>query len=124
MPELEAYQIEYNEFIVGYKKGAADPESVGFLIVRIAQYYSEFTIKTAEAEIAFNDVASTIVDQIDEGSGKTISVAKADKYADATKEAHTLDRAKAHLSNLEQIINALKSLQKGVLNEYAHQGVT
>ena len=124
MAELETYQIEYNEFIAGYKKGAADPESVGFLIVRMAQYFSEANIKVAEAEVAFNKVASTIADQIDEGSGKTISVAKADKYADATPEGNLLDMNKAHLSNLEQIINALKSLQKGVLNEYAHQGLT
>lgn len=120
--ELQAYQIEYKEFMDKYKKGATDGEDVGALISRLAQYFSTKNIAVSIKENAVAKKAAEIVNSFDDNTGKAISVAKADLVIKATPEAEALSTEKAHLQNIEQYINALKYLQKGLLNEYAHLG--
>ena len=38
-PSMLDYRTEYSEFIKRYPKEEIDPEEVGFLIVRMAQYF-------------------------------------------------------------------------------------
>jgi len=119
--EKEQYQIEYEEFIKDYASGVTTGEGVGIVIARLAQYFTEANLNHAQALIKFNGIASIVEERIEE-SGKPISNAKAKVVSAATPESATLIFAKAHLDNIEQKINSLKSLQKGILNEYSHMG--
>ena len=121
--EKHAYVDLYNSFLSDYKRGMVSGEEVGEAIVRLAGYFGEYNIKLVSAERSFANVRKTIASSNDESTGKSISSAKADVLADATNEANLFNIAKAHLQNIEQYINALKALQKGVLNEYAHSSM-
>ena len=121
--EKHAYVDLYNSFLSDYKRGMVSGEEVGEAIVRLAGYFGEYNIKLVAAERSFANVRKTIASSNDESTGKSISSAKADVLADATNEANLFNIAKAHLQNIEQYINALKALQKGVLNEYAHSSM-
>lgn len=116
------YIEEYTSFIRDYTSGQVSSEQVGELIVRMAQYYAEHNLKLVLAERALAKVAKEAVESVEEGTGKQISVAKAQIIIDATDEAYERGQCKAHLQNCEQFINALKSLQRGLMNEYSHMG--
>jgi len=116
------YIDEYTKFIKNYSIGQVSGEEVGEIVVRMAQYYSENNLKLVMVERQLALVAKDIESTVDEATGKMISSAKADKIIDATDEAFFRNEVKAHVQNIEQMINALKTLQKGVLNEYSHMG--
>jgi len=119
MGKDSAYQIEYNVFLANYKKGITTGEDVGVIICKLVQYFSEANSKYGDALINFNNKAANIECTTDE-NGKTISSSKAKVMADATEEASILTRVKIDLQNVEEMINGLKALQRGVLNEMAH----
>ena len=73
-----------------------------------------------EALIKFNEVAKNHEMSMDVVSGKTISSSKAKVLAEASKEYGDYIRAKVHVENIEQIINAMKSFQRGMLQEWNH----
>lgn len=116
----QAYEVEYAEFMKKYKKGATDGERVGEVISRLAQYFSTKNISVSIKEAILAKKAAEIVNTFDDNTGKAISVSKADILIKATSEAEELYKEKAHLQNIEQFINALKYLQKGLLVEYQH----
>lgn len=118
MPYIE----EYTKFIKEFSVGQVTGEEVGEVVVRMGQYYAEYNLKLVLAERAMALVAKTNVESVDESTGKQISVAKADILTDASDEAFARNQVKAHLLNTEQFINALKCLQKGLLNEFSHMG--
>ena len=122
--EKKQYQIEYEEFLDNYAGGTTTGEKVGEVIARLAQYYTEANLNYANALIEYNNKARQIEEQSDENTGKPISSTKAKVISSATVEASEMLRAKAHLENIEQKINALKSLQKGILQEYSHSGLS
>ena len=115
------YKVEYDAFITNYKKVETGGAEVGEMIARMAQYFTDFNIECGKAEIEFNKIASLMEQQTDE-NGKSLSSTKAKTIADASKEKAKLLMLRVHISNIEQSINALKSLQKGILNEYSHMG--
>ena len=113
------YQKEYEEFIAQYQSGnPMAAEEIGKIIAKLAQYYGQANTLYGMAKIKYNEIASTIVQT--EDNGKPISVSKADLLIRATKESQELVKREVDLKNIEMQINALKSLQKGVLNEYSH----
>lgn len=114
---MEQYQKEYSEFLTKYGKGITDGEDVGAVIARMAQYFVEFNIKYGKVLMAYNLAARAIEESCDDDTGKPISSTKAKVIASATPQNDDLTQVKVHLDNLEQIINALKSLQKGILFE-------
>jgi hypothetical protein len=116
MPYIE----EYTSFIKNYSLGEVSSEEVGNLVVRMAQYFAEHNLRLVLAERALALVAKENVEGVDESTGKQVSVAKADILTSASDEAYERSQAKAHLVNCEQFINALKSLQRGLQNEYSH----
>ncbi len=120
--EKEMYQKDYEEFIASYKMGQTSGEVVGELIARMALYYGEKNNLLNATSEALNKKASQIVQSSDGEGGKALSVAKAEILIKASAEQVGYDRAKTHLQNIDQYINALKYLQKGVLNEYSHVG--
>lgn len=117
------YLDDYNTFLSTYHRGEVSGEEVGEIIVKMASYFAQYNMTMVLADRALAKVARDIESRTDE-NGKAISSAKAKVFIDATDESGTYITARAHLQNIEQFINSLKALQKGVLNEYAHQGNT
>jgi len=113
------YKEEYSKFIAEYDRNVASGESIGSVIIRMAQYFAMANMNYATALNAFNRKAAEIEATID-ATGKSISSSKAKIYSDATPENATLNYAKTDVENIEQFINATKALQKGILVEYQH----
>jgi hypothetical protein len=88
----------------------------------MAGYFMRYNVRMGDALRAFSTVKSDFQSQVDASTGKSMSSAKAETLADATPEAATYEMARIHVQNIEQAINSLKTLQKGVLQEYAHAG--
>lgn len=114
------YLDEYTKFVTTYHSGQVSGEEVGEVIARMAQYFSEYNNKLVIAERALFLSARDIASRIDESTGKNITSSKAETFVSATDEHFEAEKLKAHVQNIEQFINALKALQKGVLGEYAH----
>lgn len=121
MNTLPAYLEEYHGFLDSYRHGEISGEEVGEKVARMAQHFAMINLTMVEKERSLRMVARDIESQKDE-NGKVISSAKASALIDATEEAHAYREARANLQNVEQIINALKALQKGILNEFSHMG--
>lgn len=122
MEKTFPYIEEYTKFVKDFSVGQVTGEEVGEIVVRMAQYFAENNLKLVLAERAFALKAKEAEETIDESTGKQISSTKAKTIAEATDEAYEAAQAKAHVQNCEQFINALKALQKGVLNEFSHMG--
>lgn len=114
------YLTEYKNFIDSYKRGEVSGEEVGEVIIKMAQHYSRYNMEMVAKDRRVHVRAAEFESKTDE-NGKTISSTKAKVLLEATDEYYDYSIARAHLMNIEQFINALKSLQKGVLNEYQHQ---
>jgi len=117
------YLVEYNKFVKDFSIGQVTGEEVGEVIVRMAQYFAEQNLKLVMAERALSLIVRDAESSVDEATGKTISSAKAKSISEASDEAYVAAQAKCHKENCEQFINALKSLQRGLINEYAHAGL-
>ena len=118
----ETYEKIYREFLTQYKNEEIAGETVGILIVKMAQYFAEKNKITTIEEIALNKVASEIIQTVDENTNKQITVAKAEIVIKSTPEANDLKMAKMHLANIENYINALKYLQKSLTTEQGYMG--
>ena len=123
MTEKLEYQILCDEFLNDYKRGETSGDYVGEIIVKMAQYFGIYNLQLVSAEHIFAKKIAEIGGRADD-NGKVISSAKAKSIADATDEALLRDMARAHVQNQEAYINALKSLQRGIQNEYSHMGNT
>jgi hypothetical protein len=113
------YLTEYDEFQNKFRLTEVSGEEVGVLIMRLANYYSKYNIKMGEALKFFSEKKAWYQNQVDEATGKAMSSSKAEVLADATSEADTYEMARIHVNNIEQMLNGLKALQRGVLNEYS-----
>ena len=116
------YKTEYDKFMEQYQTGTTDGEAVGQMIARLAQYFAMSNTEYGIAQKAFNKVARTIEEGSDEVSGKSLSSSKAKIIAAATPEHDALIEKKIDVENLEQTINSLKSLQRGLLSEWNYSG--
>lgn len=114
------YMIDYDAFSSNFRKTEVSGEEVGEMVMRMAGYFARYNVRMGDALRAFSTVKSDFQNQVDTTTGKAMSSAKAETLADATPQAATYEMARIHVLNIEQYINALKSLQKGVLNEYSH----
>jgi phosphoribosylamine-glycine ligase len=116
------YKSVYQTFLVNYQKGATSGEEVGEVIAKMAQFFSEKNCALASVENDLNALSANIVQSTDEQSGKAISVSKAEILIKSSQEYAKHLLIKTDIQNIEQFINALKYLQKGLLNEYSHMG--
>lgn len=123
MNEIDYKQI-YKDFLENYKDGTTNGEDVGKIIAKLAQCFSIYNLKTANSEITFNAKAAEIEQSIDTVSHKSITSSKAKILANATDEYSMFLLNKAHLNNIDQYVNALKYLQRGLLQEWQHMGGT
>lgn len=119
--EGKSYMEDYDIFMSALQEqgGLMAAGEVGEMITRMSSYFSRHNVVLGRAIKQFNIVAKEIYSQSDAG-GKPISAAKAEILAAATPEAAAYQEAKIHVQNIEQNINALKALQRGILNEYSH----
>ena len=114
------YIAEYESFMKGFNLTEIGAEEIGALIAKMSMFYSRYNLKMGEALRKYSRVKADFQTQVDEANGKPMSSAKAETLAAATDESASYELARIHLANIEQNINALKALQKGVLLEYAH----
>lgn len=114
------YMLDYDAFSNNFKKTEVSGEEVGEMIMRLASYFARYNVRMGDSLRAFSQIKAGFQSQVDTSTGKTTSSAKAELLADATPEAATYEMARIHVQNLENYINSLKALQKGVLQEYAH----
>lgn len=114
------FQEEYAALMNNINNGLPiTAKDVGELIVKGAHYFGEAVTALVAAEFAFNRKIVEFEKQKDEND-KPLSSAKAENYAKATDEYLGYADAKARVAAIEQQINALKSLQKGLSNEFAY----
>ena len=116
------YMIDYDAFSNNFRKTEVSGEEVGEMVMRMAGYFARYNVRLGDAIRAYSSVKSEFQNQVDTTTGKPMSSAKAETLASSTVEAASYEIARIHVQNIEQYINALKSLQKGVLNEYSHAG--
>ncbi len=112
------YIDEYEQFVKQYEdaSGSVGGAEIGFMIAKMTHYFCQANLQKNRALKVFNAIAREVYNSMD--GIKPITAAKADRLVDATPEAAMLHEAQTDVTNLEQIINSLKSLQKGVISEY------
>lgn len=110
------YKLEYEDFVRGFQQREIDSREVGEMIAKMAVYFGMYNLEMVVTLRAYTRALRDISNQTDL-SGKLISGTRAEQLAEATDEYHDYQMSKAHVSNIEQIINALKALQRGVMNE-------
>ena len=114
------YMIDYEAFQNNFRKTEVSGEEVGELVMKMAGYYARYNIRLSDALRDYSLVLADYQNQSDPTTGKAMSSSKAETLAGSTQEAARYQLARIHVQNIEQYINALKSLQKGVLQEYAN----
>lgn len=119
----QPYMSEYFDFMSRYKTSEVAAEDVGEQLARLAQYYAQFNLRLTAANRRLVVIAQDIESRVDE-NGKPISSTKAKVFVEATPEAEVVAILKTHLENVDMFISSLRSLQKGLLNEYSHMGNT
>ena len=115
------YKEEYKKFLDTYQSGTTSAEQVGLMIARLSQYFSDANDTFGVSKRGYNSVLNNIELEVDD-KGKAISTAKATSRAAASTEGGILIDAEIDIKNLDNNINALKSLQKGILLEWQHSG--
>ena len=116
MNNKQGFLEEYQNFLESYKQGYSNGAQVGEVITRMANYFAIANTEYGEALIAYNTIANSIEQTVDE-KGKPISSAKAKILSAATSESATLIKSKCDIESIQESINALKSLQRGLLVE-------
>lgn len=114
------YLTEYDEFMNRFKLTEVSGEEVGVLVMRMAHYFARYNVRYGNALRTFRIKAQEISNTSDPATGKPITAAKAEVAADATDEAAAYEESRIHIQNIEQFLNSLKALQRGVLQEYSN----
>jgi hypothetical protein len=114
------YMNDYETFVKNFRKTEVSGEETGELIMQMAGYFARYNVRLSDALRAFSLKKAEFQNQTDPTSGKAMSTSKAEILADATPEAAVYELARVHVQNLEQYINSLKSLQKGIIIEYSN----
>jgi hypothetical protein len=117
--ESRSYIDEYTEFMEGFRHKEVSGAEVGEMVARMAGHYMRQNLVMVRSLKVYAKIKADTMGQIDE-NGKAISASKAEIMAAATPEAYAYEEARAHVHNVQECINSLKSLQKGILNEYAY----
>lgn len=113
------YMKEYESFADNFRKTEVSAEEIGELIMKMAVYYARYNVRLSDAIRAFSMKKAEFQKQTDPTSGKAMSTSKSEILADATPEASVYELARIHVQNIQEYINSLKSLQRGVQFEYA-----
>ena len=114
------YMQQYVEFEENFKRTEISSEEVGELIMHMTSYYIRYNIKFGQALRAFSKIKAEYQSQPDPQTGKAMSASKAETLAAATPEAGEYQMMRIHVSNIQEIINSMKTLQRAISNEYAN----
>jgi len=114
------YMEDYNVFMTNFKRTEVSGEEIGEVIMRMTGYFARYNVRLGDAIRALAVVKANFQNEPDTATGKPRSTAKAEILADATDESTTFVMARIHVNNIQEMINSLKALQRGVLNEYAN----
>lgn len=120
MENMIDYLIEYEKFQNDFHIAQISGEEIGVAIMHMATYFARYNLKLGEAIRKFSAVKANFQNQVDPTTGKSMSSSKAELLADDTPEAYEYEMARIHINNIQEFINALKALQRGILNEYAN----
>ena len=114
------YLKEYEEFMKTFNLVETTGAEVGEMINKMAYNYAKYNLSLASAMNEYRLISRSIADQTDPNTGKPITSSKAEVMAEATPQAAAYAEGRIHVDNLNQIVQALKSLQKGQINEFAN----
>jgi len=115
------YLTLYDNFLVDYQKNIADPLLASELLAKLTQLYTSYNMAMVAASRKMSLVARDIEMRVDD-NGKQISSAKAVILVDATDEMFEYKTARAHVQNIEQLINSIKTIARLITNEYSVMG--
>ena len=115
------YQTEYKSIVDKITSHVEiGGQEVGEMIVKMAQFFGEAVGNLTSAEFSYRKKIDEFERATDD-TGKILSSTKAESRANATPEYLAYTTAKGHVNVIQEQINALKSLQKGLGNEYLNQ---
>ena len=114
------YINDFEAFQSNFKRTEVSGEEIGEIIMKMAGYFARYNMKMGQALRVFSGVKAKFQNSIDEVTGKSMTSSKAEVLADATEEANTYEMSRIHVNNIQEYINSLKSLQRGIINEYAN----
>lgn len=118
----EEYEKIYNEFLTNYSLGVTTGEQAGALVAKLAGYYPNYISSLVKAERNYSLLCRDEILKSDDMTGKAVSAVKAEKMAEASDEAFAYKIAKSHVTNLEMLIQSMKSLQRGLIQEMSYAG--
>lgn len=116
-----SYSEDYDKFMDNFTTREISGEEVGEMVARMAQHFGRHNLIAVRSLKIYAKLKSELHAQPDGATGKPMTSTKAEMIAAATPEAYKYEEARVHVQNIEQMLNALKSLQKGILFEYQHQ---
>lgn len=114
------YLDEYSKFEEMFRRTETSGEEIGEIIMRMGGYYARRNIELGVTLRKFSVIKADFQNQADPATGKPTSTSKAEILANATEEATLYQMARIHVNNIQEIMNCLKALQRGTLNEYAN----
>jgi hypothetical protein len=121
MPETTIdYLEDYSAFQTNFKRTQVSGEEIGEVVMKMAGYFAKYNVRMGDALRHFSVIKANFQNQVDASTGKPMSSSKAEILSEATDEAAIYQMARIHVNNIQEMINGLKSLQKGVLFEYAN----
>jgi len=116
----KTYFEDYTIFMETLEQGFLTGTEVGEMVARMAQHFAKENMLLGRSLKIYNLKARDMYSGVEE-NGKPISAAKAEILTNATPEAAAYHEARINVQNIEQIINALKALQRGILKEETQQ---
>jgi len=116
------YNKIYDDFVTRMDSSEEiSSEEVGKVIVRLTSHFAQINREFIKAEgIYSKKLIEKVTSETDDG--KPLPIGKAQIIADSTPEARTMRMLKAELRTIEVYINSLKSLQRGLSNEFNQFG--
>ncbi|MFA5696386.1 MAG: hypothetical protein WC917_02970 [Bacilli bacterium] len=117
------YIEDYLAFESNFKRTQVSPEEVGELIMHMTAYFIRYNVRLGEAIKRASIIKANLQNQSDPITGKSMSSSKAGILADATPEAHMYEMARIHVTNIQEIINSMKVLQKSLTLEYSNSNL-
>lgn len=120
--EKEKYLEIYDEIMGSYTLGAVGSESVGVVISKLASIFCNYNLDRADKAKKYKKALNILSDERDDNN-KVITSSRAVIMAEATGEYADFKEAEAHCDNIVQLINALKKLQEGIMEEHSYSNL-
>jgi hypothetical protein len=117
------YQKIYDDFVNKFNRSETTPSEAGEVLVKIAGMFPNYNNAMIKAERAYALIFRDEILKTEEQSGKQVSVAKAETFANASIEATAFKQARGHVTNIEILIGSLKFLQKSLEVEYLNSNL-